>query len=211
MYQLGASFGLILFVILGYVVKFYPHVLSGFDDKVQGAIRCEMLEALTVFFKFVTHFAGFVYVPVILVVFTAFFLIKKWYAELIFLVGNVAVMPVLVHILKGIYGRSRPSVVHLVVEYGFSFPSGHAATGLMVYGCLMVLICQRLHSSSIKWLIRVLLTIFIVLIGISRVYLGVHYPSDILGGWLLSGSLLLLGYPIYDEWRFKWRFKGVQK
>lgn len=211
MYQLYASFGLVLFVMLGYLVKFFPNTLAGFDSKIQSFIRSELSSGLTSFFRFVTQFAGFLYVPIILVALLLFFLIKKWYAECLFLGGNVIIIAILVHLLKEIYGRTRPAITHLVVENGLSFPSGHASVSLILYGSLMVLICQRLRTSQIKNLVRVLFTIFIVTIGVSRIYLGVHYPTDILGGWLLSGSWLLVMYPLYDERRFKWRFKGVQK
>ncbi|MGO2314441.1 MAG: phosphatase PAP2 family protein [Pseudolactococcus laudensis] len=170
-----------------------------------------MSDGLTSFYKFVTNFGGTVYVPILLSVLLVFLLLKKWYSEAIFITLNVAIMPILIFVLKHVYGRTRPSLQHLVLENGLSFPSGHASTSLMFYACLMVLICQRLHNRQIKWLVRVLASMFFVLIGMSRIYLGVHYPTDILGGWLMSGSILLMTYPIYDELRFKLRFKGVQK
>ncbi|GHU35773.1 phosphatase PAP2 family protein [Bacilli bacterium] len=210
-YQLYASFGLVLFVMLGYLIKFFPASLKGIDQQIQSMVRHDMSDGLTSFYKFITNFGGTVYVPILLGALLVLLLLKKWYAEAIFMAANVAIVPILVSILKHVYGRTRPALPHLVVENGLSFPSGHASTSLMFYACLAVLICQRLHSRQIKWLVRVLATMFIVLIGMSRIYLGVHYPTDILGGWLMSASILLLTYPIYDEVRFKWRFKGVQK
>ncbi|WP_460059419.1 phosphatase PAP2 family protein [Pseudolactococcus yaeyamensis] len=210
-YQLYASFGLVLFVMLGYLVKFFLASLKGVDQQVQSLVRYNMSDGLTSFSKFITNFGGAAYVPILLGAVLIFLVLKKWYAEAIFIAANVAIVPILIYILKHIYGRSRPSLPHLVVENGLSFPSGHASTSLMFYACLMVLICQRLHNRQMKWLVRVLATMFIVLIGMSRIYLGVHYPTDILGGWLMSASILLMTFPIYDEVRFKWRFKGVQK
>ena len=210
-YQLYASFGLVLFVMLGYLVKFFPTSLKGIDHQVQSMVRHTMSDGLTSFYQVVTNFGGTVYVPILLGALLVFLLLKKWYAEAIFITANVALVPVLVFIFKHVYGRTRPSLPHLVVENGLSFPSGHASTSMMFYTCLMVLICQRLHSRQMKWVVRVLASLFIVVIGMSRIYLGVHYPTDILGGWLMSGSILLLTFPIYDEVRFKWRFKGVHK
>ncbi len=210
-YQLYASFGLVFFVMLGYLVKFFPSSLTGIDRQIQLIVRHNMSDGLTSFYKFVTNFGGTVYVPILLSVLLVFLLLKKWYSEAIFITLNVAIVPILIFVLKHVYGRTRPSLQHLVLENGLSFPSGHASTSLMFYACLMVLICQRLHNCQIKWLVRVLASMFIVLIGMSRIYLGVNYPTDILGGWLMSGSILLMTYPIYDELRFKWRFKGVQK
>ncbi|WP_172357756.1 phosphatase PAP2 family protein [Lactococcus insecticola] len=210
-YHLYASFGLVLFVMLGYLVKFYPDTLHGVDSSVQSAVRSWMSANMTHFFRFVTNFGGYIFVPVIVILCLFFFIFKKWYVEVIFLVGNVIVVALLVQFLKGVYGRTRPSLKHLVVENGLSFPSGHASASIVLYGALMVLICQRLQSSELKWLVRVIFSIIIVLIGLSRIYLGVHFPTDILGGWLLGASLLLATFPFYDEIRFKWRFKGVQR
>ncbi len=210
-YQLYASFGLVLFVMLGYLVKFFPASLKGVDRQVQLIVRHHMSDALTSFYKVVTNFGGTVYIPILVIAVLVFLLLKKWYAEAIFITIDVALMPILVFIFKHVYGRTRPTLPHLVVENGLSFPSGHASASLMFYTYLMVLICQRLNNQQMKWLVRVLFSMFIVVIGISRIYLGVHYPTDILGGWLMSGSILLITYPIYDEVRFKWRFKGVQK
>ena len=210
-YQLYASFGLVFFVMLGYLVKFFPSTLTGIDRQIQLIVRHNMSDGLTSFYKFVTNFGGTVYVPILLSIVLVFLVLKKWYSEAIFISLNVSIVPILISLLKHIYGRTRPSLQHLVVENGLSFPSGHASTSLMFYACLMVLICQRLRNRQMKWLVRVLVCMFIVLIGMSRIYLGVHYPTDILGAWLMSGSMLLMTYPIYDEVRFKWRFKGVQK
>jgi undecaprenyl-diphosphatase len=210
-YQLCASFGLVLFVLLGYLVKFFPSRLSGFDHQIQEIVRGELSDTGISFFVFLTQFGGDIYVAVGLMAVVIFLIAKQWYAEAIFLSGLLGAIIALVYSLKAVYGRLRPSLSHLVDESGLSFPSGHASISIVFYGFLMLLICQRLYRRQVKWAVRVLLGILIALIGISRIYLGVHYPTDVLAGWLLGGSLLLLVYPFYDEVRFKWRFKGGQK
>ena len=211
MYKLNASFGLVMFVMLGYLVKFFPASLSPFDRAIQQLIRKDMCSGLTKFFKHVSNFGGVHYIVVMVTVILVIFLIKKWYAEAIFLVVNVITAPILVTILKYVYDRQRPSLTHLVVENGLSFPSGHATASVMLYISLMIICRQRIKQHYLKYILLFIAVVMIVLIGMSRIYLGVHYPTDILGGWLLSGSWLLFWFPVYDEVRFKWRFKGVQK
>ncbi len=94
------------------------------------------------------------------------------------------------NILKIIIRRPRPNVLRLVKERNFSYPSGHAMISLLFYITVIVLI----NKSNIKHkkLINVILVVIIILIGISRVYLGVHYITDILGGYLISASILIL-------------------
>lgn len=96
-------------------------------------------------------------------------------------------------ILKEFIHRSRPDTVYVTTMRfkSYSFPSAHAMGAILIYGLLAYLAYQHLPS---PWniTIPVLLSIFIVLVGLSRVYLGAHYPSDVVGGWLLGGLALLL-------------------
>ena len=123
MYRLNASFGLVMFVMLGYLVKFFPGSLSPIDRFIQDLVRGNMSNGLTSFFKHFTNFGGVRYIEVIVVALVLFLVFKKWYTEAIFLVVNVMTAPILVTILKYVYDRQRPSLTHLVVENGLSFPS----------------------------------------------------------------------------------------
>jgi undecaprenyl-diphosphatase len=106
------------------------------------------------------------------------------------------------HLIKEIVERARPDdVYHLVTVSGYSFPSGHANTGLVFYLFLMILLRRYLilHDyKGVAYLLTLFLPILVFVIGVSRIYLGVHYPSDILGGWLLGGALLIVFVTIYD-------------
>ena len=93
-------------------------------------------------------------------------------------------------ILKNIFRRTRPLFKHLVKESCFSFPSGHAMVSFCFYG----LIIYFIHKSNLKHkrIYEILLIVIIVLIGLTRIYLGVHYFSDIIGGFLFGLLYLLL-------------------
>ena len=172
------SFALLLFVILGYVVKFHPNYLKGFDWPIQTILRGDLPDSLT-FFSNVTSLIN---IPVIItwvVVLVGLFLYKKWWSEAILLAGNLALTGILVALLKNVYQRPRPTIQHLVEEGGFSFPSGHALASTLVVGALVIIVSQRVKNRHLRHLLQVLLMVFILTIMISRVYLGVHYPTDV--------------------------------
>ena len=139
------------------------------------------------------------------------FLYKKWWSEALLLGGNLVLTGLLVKLLKGVYQRPRPALQHLVVESGFSFPSGHALASTLIFGTLLIIVSQRMQTVQTKRLLQGLLIAMILLIVMSRVYLGVHYPTDVLGSLLLGVGILYIEFPYYDKVRFQWRFAGKQK
>lgn len=94
-------------------------------------------------------------------------------------------------------GRERPDVLEMVIPKPSqpSFPSGHATNSLVVLGLFGLLATRDAKSARLKWTVRVLLVgVLPLLIGFSRIYLTVHYVSDVLGGWLLATAILFLAY-----------------
>ncbi|MGT2771683.1 phosphatase PAP2 family protein [Streptococcus marimammalium] len=209
---LTASFSLLFFVMLGYLVKFFPQTLITFDTTIQTVLRRSLPQLATLFLSHITIIGNVLsQVIIVVVLFLFFYFWKKWKIEGFFMLLNGSLAGLLIIILKNLYIRERPSIPHLIVEHGFSFPSGHATGSLLIFGGLFIICQQRLKDSYMKKLVLLLLASLIIVVSLSRIYLGVHYPSDILGGWLLAFGCLNLIFPYYDEWRFKWRFKGLQK
>jgi membrane-associated phospholipid phosphatase len=96
--------------------------------------------------------------------------------------------------LKAFIARQRPDLLEpIVVEHGFSFPSGHSALGMVAYGVLGVLIMRSRLPIGVRRTIVGALAILVLLIGLSRVWLGVHYPTDVLAGWT-AGAIIVLVY-----------------
>lgn len=210
-YLTKGSFALLLFVILGYMVKFYPEQLISFDTPIQTWLRGDLPAALTTFFKLVTSFIDPLGIIIWVSALVLFFLYKKWKLEAALLAGNLVLHGILIKLIKLVYQRSRPSISHLVEEGGYSFPSGHAMATAIVVGTLMIIVQQRMQNQQIKRLVQSLLLLFILTIMASRVYLGVHYPTDVIGGVLLGFAILNIEFPFYDKLRFQWRFTGKQK
>lgn len=105
---------------------------------------------------------------------------------------NLAFIAGINEIFKMIMQRPRPNVPRLAVENGYSFPSGHAMASTAFYGFLIYLTYRYVHNRAAKWVIIVLLVLLVPTIMFTRVYLGVHYVSDVLAGCLCSIAWLTL-------------------
>ena len=139
--------------------------------------------------KFITNFGGAIFLIVLTI--TLIILIKNKKIGLS-IFTNLAVITILNQILKRILQRPRPTEYRIVEETGYSFPSGHSMVSMAFYGYLIYLIYKYVKNKYLKWTLITLLSFLIVSIGISRIYLGVHYTSDVIGGFLISISYLII-------------------
>ena len=139
--------------------------------------------------KFITNFGGAIFLITLTVI--LFILIKNKKIGLS-IFSNLVIITVLNQLLKRILQRPRPTEFRIIEETGYSFPSGHSMVSMSFYGYLIYLIYKYVENKHVKWISIVLLSILICSIGVSRIYLGVHYTSDVLGGFLVSISYLIL-------------------
>lgn len=105
---------------------------------------------------------------------------------------NLLLVSLLNILLKNIVQRPRPTDYRLIEEAGYSFPSGHSMISMAFYGFIIFLIFRYVKNKKMKYFLGILLSFIIVLIGISRIYLGVHYASDVVAGFLISISYLFV-------------------
>jgi len=105
---------------------------------------------------------------------------------------NLASSALLNQILKHIVQRPRPTEHRIIDESGYSFPSGHSMVSAAFYGFLIYLIYKNVKNKYLKWGLITILSLLIFLIGTSRIYLGVHYTSDVLAGFLVAISYLII-------------------
>ena len=139
--------------------------------------------------KFITNFGGAIFLIIATII--LFVLIKN--KKIGFsIISNLVIVTILNQLLKNILQRPRPTEFRIVEETGYSFPSGHSMASMAFYGYLIYLIYKYVKNKYLKWTLIVLLGILICTIGISRIYLGVHYTSDVLGGFLISISYLVI-------------------
>lgn len=154
------------------------------DQFVFESLRFFASDQLTEIFKIITNLGSFW--GILIVIFLVFLVNRK--VSYICL-GASIIQTSLNRVIKAIVRRPRPNVDVFIRESNFSFPSGHA----MAITCLYGLLIYYLYKSEIRYrkLLIVICVLIIVLVSLSRVYLGVHYFSDIIGGILLSSSLVL--------------------
>ncbi len=139
--------------------------------------------------KFITNFGGTIFLITLTIVLLVLIKNKKIGISIF---SNLVIVTILNQLLKAILQRPRPTEYRIVEETGYSFPSGHSMVSMAFYGYLIYLIYKYVKNKYIKWISIVLLSILVCSIGISRIYLGVHYTSDVLGGFLISMSYLVI-------------------
>lgn len=209
-YPLAGAFFLFVFIILGTIVKFAPDQLNGFDQSITAIIRAPY-PSLNQFFIWYTKLANPLTVAVFAVVAAGAMALKKHYIEALWLLINTAFTAgILNSLIKLFFMRERPTLEHLVVEHSYSFPSGHSTGSILLYGTIIMLLPVFIKRKSLYRPLQFLLGIGILFIGISRIYLGVHFPSDILGGFCFGLSWLLFTYPLYQKIQYSWYAKHKQ-
>ena len=139
--------------------------------------------------KFITNFGGAIFVISLTTI--LFFVIKDKKIG-ISIITNLGIVTILNQIIKFIMQRPRPTEFRIIEETGYSFPSGHSMVSLAFYGYLIYLIYKYINNKHLKRTLIIILSVLICIIGVSRIYLGVHYTSDVLGGFLISFSYLII-------------------
>ena len=139
--------------------------------------------------KFMTNFGGAIFVISLSTI--LFFVIKDKKIG-ISIITNLGIVTILNQIIKFIMQRPRPTEFRIIEETGYSFPSGHSMVSLAFYGYLIYLIYKYINNKHLKRTLIIILSVLICIIGVSRIYLGVHYTSDVLGGFLISFAYLII-------------------
>lgn len=176
---------LVIFITLTYLVCIRKEFIL--DATVYDFISKFISDDLTKAVKFITFLGGAT--VVILITLITLIILKNKKIGL-FMSVNLILITILQYILKPLIGRTRPTGINLVNESSLSFPSGHSLTAMAFYGYIIYLI----YKSKLKYkkLYIVLLGILILLIGLSRIYLGAHYTTDVLGGFTFSLFYLII-------------------
>lgn len=144
---------------------------------------------MTMIMKIITSFGNFLFILSIIIVLFLLYNNKKTifiiFITVFFIVVFNTFIKVLIH-------RPRPYGYNLINETNYSFPSGHSMVTTVFYGLLIYLIFEQVKNKKLKIILITLLSLLIVLICISRVYLGVHYLSDTIAGFALSIAYIMV-------------------
>jgi undecaprenyl-diphosphatase len=135
-----------------------------------------------------TMFTGLLTAIVIL-----FFWIKKQHKTAIFFGAILAISVIANNLIKYSIRRIRPETSPIEDASWYSFPSGHAMNSLVFYGVLLFLANRSIKNKKLLLVVNIAAPIFVALVGFSRVYLGAHYPTDVIAGFLAGGAILIFG------------------
>lgn len=183
--------GVVIVVLLALAVS--TSVSEPFDRAVMNAVRSDALHQVLSPLRWITELGstGAVTVMAIVAILVGV-LIGPWRHGVAGAV-TIALASIGNQGLKAFISRERPDLLEpIVVEHGFSFPSGHAALSMVAYGVLGVLVMRSRLPIAVRRVIVVALGVLVLLIGLSRVWLGVHYPTDVLAGWTAGATIVLV-------------------
>ena len=139
----------------------------------------------SIFYCYIKIFRPCSQILITLLVFIILYLLNNK-LEAICCVFNIGITGFTNLILKNIVKRYRPIEIRLIEAHGYGFPSGHSSISTAIGIVLIYFIIKRIKNKKIAYIISGFIFIYLILVGISRVYLGVHYPTDVLGGWFIA-------------------------
>ena len=164
--------------------------IQNFDSRIYSFITSFRSNFMDMFFRIITRFGD--EEILILIALACFIFIKNRKIGLSIVI-NLASVGLLNHILKEIIQRPRPPIeFRMVQESSYSFPSGHAMASLAFYGLIIYYLSRYIKNNKIRNFSCIGLSVLIFFVGISRIYLGVHFASDVLAGFLISFVYLVL-------------------
>ncbi|MGD8189597.1 phosphatase PAP2 family protein [Brevibacillus ginsengisoli] len=189
------AFGLIAYLISAHRIAQFDSTISSFIQSFETPTLTSVMEMFS--------FIGSGLMVVLLSLFVLFYQYKflKHRSELVLFIAVVAGSGIMNQVLKSLFHRNRPSLHQLVEAGGFSFPSGHSMEAAAFYGILTYLLWRHIDSHAERGILVFLSTAMIILIGVSRIYLGVHYPSDVLGGYIASGFWLFAAIWVHQMYK----------
>jgi membrane-associated phospholipid phosphatase len=176
---------LIAFVLIAY--RIFNLQNDQFDFIVFDKVGVLVSEPFTRFMQGITFLGNHKFlVPANLILIAYFLFIKKhrWYSVKVPVIALGGLL--LMFVLKQLFNRARPLVPLLEPVQGLSFPSGHALMSVSFYGLLIFLVWENVSNRVRKWIFIVLLLLLILLIGFSRIYLRLHYFSDVIAGFSMG-------------------------
>lgn len=185
---------------VGIVTELVENDLAKFDNFVYDIVSVFISNTMTTIFKVITNLGG-TWVLILLTMSVLIGIKNRKYG--FFMTLNLVIVFILNLSLKNFFSRPRPIDINLITEWGYSFPSGHSMISAAFYGYIIFLIKNSELEKRKKWILSIILFVLVILIGLSRIYLGVHFASDVLGGFLIATSYLILYTYIIKRYLYK--------
>ena len=193
-----------LFVLLFFVdlIMVMTGFSSNFDNAISLFFSVHNNVTFTNTFKIIPFICSPKFMIVLNVLLFIFIILKKKYKLLIIVLSSISSV-IINNLVKIIVRRERPDYLRMVMEKSYSFPSGHAMISVLFFGSIIYLVNK--YNLKYKKLITFSLSTFVLLVGISRIYLGVHYLTDVVGGYLLGFIVLFLIIHLFERKKFVWK------
>lgn len=188
---------LILYAVGWLVTGPYKSSVAGFDTNIRYFMRQIQSPMWTALLLTVTKLGSTLWLLIIGCVAGIAFIFLRWFRPLMLFIVTMAGQAALHHGFKWLIARPRPPALLSYKEVeSFSYPSGHAVAALCMYGAIAWIVATRVDNAAAKFFIAASAMVLILLIGMSRMYIGVHYPTDVLAGFLAAflwtGALMSL-------------------
>lgn len=203
---------MILFIFFMFLIAFIfiaseiqIHALVQFDNFIISVVQSQISPLLTGIMKVLTFLGSVKWIGTVVLISALWLFIKKKWSLGWFILLSSGMGSVFNIILKNIFKRQRPDIHRLISETGYSFPSGHSMGSFIFYGALLYMIIHYTRNKRRQTLAGIIIALLIFFIGLSRIYLGVHYPSDIIGGYTAGGAWLIICVMIYRYYEFRKR------
>ncbi|WP_064091283.1 phosphatase PAP2 family protein [Rossellomorea aquimaris] len=206
------SFALFTWGFVTLVEEWKENEIANFDNGVFAVVHAFISPKLTTFMKSITFMGGVKWLTIFTICVVVILLFLKKHLLALFIALTISSGAGFNWLLKWIFKRERPDIEALIEQGGYSFPSGHSMGSFIFYGALAFILFRALDHKRYKWASVVFVCTLVLLIGLSRVYLGVHYPSDILAGFTAGGAWLTLCIVLYTYFykRNHWKNKNPQ-
>jgi undecaprenyl-diphosphatase len=196
---IGAATTFLAFVLLAVMVNQFG-MFQPFNDAILQNLFLFQKTGLTNTFLLLTFFGSTKFVLSITAITGVIFFYKKEFSYFLLFLGTVTAASLSLYFLKLFFHHPRPMLFPpLVHETSFSFPSGHATLSVLFFGLLAYLAASSTKKTVARSVIFFLWIFIILGIGISRIYLGAHSPTDVFAGWLLGMFFLCFGIELFER------------
>jgi len=189
-----------IILLVGFIVVMIfvlTNNITKFDDTVYNFLISKRSAGLDFYFKNITRLGNTITIVIAMII---LIVPLRGIYRLIAIIGVGSTVGIN-QMVKFIIRRPRPDHLRLIKQGGYSFPSGHSMVSIALYGFLIYLVNKKIKNKILRIILTILLTIIIISIGLSRIYVGVHYPSDVLGGYLFALAILILTITLCHHFR----------
>ncbi|WP_238941870.1 phosphatase PAP2 family protein [Bacillus sp. REN10] len=183
------------------VAALKAHQVEAFDLAVIHEVQSWINEGRTQKMIFITNLGSVRWMTAGTILITLILLLKKRFSYALFFVLTVALGGWFNGLLKDLFKRQRPDILRLIEQGGYSFPSGHSMGSFIFYGAIAFLLFELLRHRWAKVTGTVAAVCLVFLIGLTRIYLGVHYPSDVTGGFTAGAAWLIFCIAVFHYYQ----------